>query len=85
MSAAISEAGHAAIGMHAQRDTSFHGKLEGPLRKKQPSHCSEGAEAPPPDNQSPTKGKQSPTCEEMAVRGGKVPGPGRTIRTFRAK
>ena len=38
-----------------------------------------GVDPPPPDYQSPTNGKLSPTCKEMAVRGGKTPGPGKPI------
>ena len=70
---AVSDAGYAALGLQAQRDTSFHGKPAGPQRKMQQSHCSEGGGGPL-DYQPPTNGELSPTCEEMAVRVGKCPG-----------
>ena len=46
----VRDAEHAALGLQAQRDTSFHGKSAGAQRKKQQSHCSERSGGPPTIN-----------------------------------
>ena len=74
MSAAVSEAGHAAIGVQAQRDTSFHGKPEGPNARSNRATVLRGVEAPPPTISHPQMVSYPHHARKWQLGVGKCPG-----------